>query len=399
MLDPSEASGRGVIMPGTDTPGTGGGSRAIGVSLNDFPVFDGVGCPESFIRQCARVAALGGIDDDQLSAIMAARCRGLALQVVESSTDSADVADLLKSAFAAQQRPEAAAMQLSVIKKGSMSVTEYALQVKTLVRKACPELFDQTGSAKKTCAPAYQAALYRHFLTGLAPEERLLLSRQGASSFDAAVRELTREEEFAQLSAADSGGAMQSLGVHWADSAVADGRPRARSASRELAGTLADVELGERRRCFQTRSPGPASPRRAWRDPSRVSSDAEREERRRRSQPRSPSPASYRRAWRDDPSDGGAGGRAARSVEESGGSRRSDPRRTGWRGRRQSRSPRRWSESEDEDEMPARSGSRTRRGSAAPDRDRQQVRCWSCRGYGHLKRQCPNGQQGRLARE
>lgn len=331
-------------MPGTDTPGTGGGSRAIGVSLNDFPVFDGVGCPESFIRQCTRVAALGGINDDQLSAIMAARCRGLALQVVESSTDSAEVADLLRSAFAAQQRPEAAAMQLGAIKKGSMSVMEYALQVKTLVRKACPELFDQTGSIKKTCAPAYQAALYRHLLTGLAPEERLLLSRQGASSFDAAVRELTREEEFAQLSAADAGGAMQSLGVHWA------------ALERDS------------------------------------SSDVEREERRRRFQPRSPSPASYRRVWRDDPRDGGAGGRAARSVQESGGSRRSDPRRTGWRDRRQSRSSRRWSESEDEDEMPASSGSKTRRGSATPDRSRQQVRCWSCRGYGHLKRQCPNGQ-------
>ena len=168
--------------------GSGGGARAIGVSLNDFPVFDGVGCPESFIRQCGRVAALGGIKDDQLSAIMAARCRGLALQVIESSTESANVADLLKSAFAAQQQsPEAAAMQLSAIKKHSLSVAEYALQVKTLVKRACPELFDQTGSVKKICAPAYQAALYRHFLTGLTSEERLLLSRQGASSFDAAV--------------------------------------------------------------------------------------------------------------------------------------------------------------------------------------------------------------------
>ena len=361
-------------MPETDTPETGGGARAIGVSLNDFPVFDGVGCPESFIRQCGRVAALGGVKDDQLSAIMAARCRGLALQVIESSTESAHVADLLKSAFAAQQQsPEAAAMQLSAIKKHSLSVAEYALQVKTLVKRACPELFDQTGSVKKICAPAYQAALYRHFLTGLTSEERLLLSRQGASSFDAAVSELTREEAIAQLSAAESGGTKQSLGVRWADPEVADGSRRARSASRDRSGAPPGAERDERRRRSPPRSPRPVSPRRAGRrDYSRDSGTGRRPTRRDSTRPE------------------GDGGR----------SRWSDRPWTGWRGRRRSRSPRRWSsESEDEAEMTASSGSRSRRRSATPDRGQQQVRCWSCRGYGHLKRQCPNGQQGRLARE
>ena len=214
---------------------TGVGAGAIRVSLNDFPVFDGVGCPDSFISQCRRVATLGGLDEQQLSAIMATRCRGLALQVIENNTSSDSIADILKSAFGAQQRPEEAAMKLSAIKKHTSSVAEYALQIKTLVKKACPELFDQTGSVKKVCAPAYQAALYRHFLTGLTPDERLLLSRQGASSFDAAVRELSWEESIAQESAVASGEAFQSLGVHWADSALAGDRRRVRSASRGFA--------------------------------------------------------------------------------------------------------------------------------------------------------------------
>ena len=96
---------------GTDSLAAGGGARAIGVSLSDFPVFDGNGCPDTFIRQCRRVAALGGIDEAQLSAIMAARCRGLALQAVENGGNAADVAALLTSAFGPHQRPETAAAQ------------------------------------------------------------------------------------------------------------------------------------------------------------------------------------------------------------------------------------------------------------------------------------------------
>ena len=350
-------------MPGMDPPAMGGGARAVAVSLNDFPVFDGASSPESFIRQCRRVAALGGIDDAQLSAIMAARCRGLALQVIESSGEQTDVAGLLMSSFAPQQRQETAAMQLSAIKKGALPIMEYALQVRALVRDACPELFDQAGSVKKVCAPAHQAALYRHFLTGLTPDERVLLSRQGAATFDAAVRELTREEAVVQQSIPHSDQTRRSLEVRWADSAPADARG-ARSPSREPAGT----PPGGRRTTSGE-----------WR---------------RRSRPRSVSPE--RGDWRDRQRSGGAGGPRARA--EGGSRRQSDPPRTGGRGRRRSGSPHRWSSDSEDSEMPRASpGPGTGRGPGSPDGGRPQVRCWSCRGYGHLKRQCPNGQPGRRA--
>ena len=40
---------------------------------------------------------------------------------------------------------------------------DYSLTIRKLVTEACPEFFDATGGVKKTCVPAHQAALYRHF--------------------------------------------------------------------------------------------------------------------------------------------------------------------------------------------------------------------------------------------
>ena len=107
---------------------------------------------------------------------------------------------MLKSTFGVKQRPENAAAKLSTFKKLGMSVSEYAVKIKTLVTDACPEMFDQAGSVKEICVPAYEAALYRHFLIGLSETERLLLSRQGAVTFEKAVGELSREEAVAQAS-------------------------------------------------------------------------------------------------------------------------------------------------------------------------------------------------------
>ena len=49
------------------------------VAVSDFPVYDGSVPPDDFIAQCRRLASLGGIPDEQLSAIITVRCRGLAL--------------------------------------------------------------------------------------------------------------------------------------------------------------------------------------------------------------------------------------------------------------------------------------------------------------------------------
>ncbi|KAF0290326.1 hypothetical protein FJT64_011444 [Amphibalanus amphitrite] len=134
-------------MTGEDPDGRG--PAVVRVTLADFPVYDGSVPPNSFIRQCRRLAELGGIPADRLGSVMAARCRGLALQLVESAGEHGDLASLLTEAFGSGQ-PEAAATQLSAIEKGSMSALDYSLTVKRLVTEACPEFFDSNGGVKKT---------------------------------------------------------------------------------------------------------------------------------------------------------------------------------------------------------------------------------------------------------
>ncbi|KAF0302785.1 hypothetical protein FJT64_025152 [Amphibalanus amphitrite] len=172
------------------------------VGVSDFPVYDGSVPPDDFIAQCRRLTTLGGIPADQLPAIMTVRCRGMALQVLEGDGGQTDVTTLLQKAFG-DKPPEAAAAQLSAAQKGTMPVLEYSVLIRRLVRGACPEFFGDDGAVKKICVPAHQAALYRHFLVGLSTEEKILLSRQGVKSFDAAIEELRREELIGGL---DDGG-------------------------------------------------------------------------------------------------------------------------------------------------------------------------------------------------
>ena len=173
--------------------GAKGVRRAIPVSLSDFPVFDGSSSPEPFIQQCERLASLGDIASEQLQTIIAARCRGLALNVIEADGEQVDVTSRLRAAFGAKSS-DLALSRLSTAVKGDTPVLEYATLIKELVRDACSEFFDKTGKVKSICAPAHKAALYRHFLIGLSSHEKILLSRQSVSTFDAAVDALRREE-------------------------------------------------------------------------------------------------------------------------------------------------------------------------------------------------------------
>ena len=105
------------------------------VSVRDFPVYDGSVPPDDFISQCRRLATLGGIPDEQLSAIMTVRYRGLALQVLEGRTAETGVSTALKEAYGDKQ-PEAAAAQLSAAQKGAMPVLDYSVLIRRLVRNA-----------------------------------------------------------------------------------------------------------------------------------------------------------------------------------------------------------------------------------------------------------------------
>ena len=352
----------------------------IRVSLSDFPIYDGSSAPDRFIQQCERLAALGGIADGQLQTVIAARCRGLALEIVEADGEVVDVTGRLRAAFGAKTS-ELAVSRLSSAAKGDAPVLEYATRIKELVRDACPEFYDASGKVKTICVPAHKAALYRHLLIGLSPQEKLLLSRQNVSTFDAAVDVLRREETLADAFGEEEGRA--SARVQWTDREVMNvGR--------------GDME-----------SPTPSGDRNRE-DSSRRERDRPSVERARRS----PSPA--RGSWGRSRA-AAAGGRSGGSpyAPSRGGprgsprrddspwpTRRGDPRRAPRRGdspwaarRGDSRpAPRRDDTSPDSEEewRPGRPGGR--RGSPAPpDRTRREVRCWSCRGYGHLKRQCPNG--------
>ena len=151
----------------------------VPVSLSDFPIFDGSSSLESFLQQCARLATLGGIDEVQLQTVIAARCRGLALNVVETDGDPGDVTSRLRAAFGGKCS-ELALSRLSAAVKGDTPILEYATLIKELVRDACPEFFDNTGKVKNICIPAHKAALYRHLLIGLSSYEKVLLSMDGA---------------------------------------------------------------------------------------------------------------------------------------------------------------------------------------------------------------------------
>ena len=104
-----------------------------------------------------------------------------------------DVTGRLRAAFGAKTS-ELAVSRLSSAAKGDAPVLEYATCIRELVRDACPEFYDASGKVKSICVPAHKAALYRHFLIGLSPQEKLLLSRQNVSTFDAALDVLRREE-------------------------------------------------------------------------------------------------------------------------------------------------------------------------------------------------------------
>ena len=354
-----------ITMPGDDAKsvalGGGAAQPVIRVSLSDFPIFDGSSAPERFIQQCERLAALGGISNEELQTIIAARCRGLALEIVEADGETADATGRLRAAFSAQSS-ELALSRLSAAVKGPTPALEYATLIKELVRGACPEFYDSVGRVKTICVRAHKAALYRHFLAGLSTPEKLLLSRQNVSTFDAALDVLRREEALMEA----FGGEDRRAGdrVQWADREMM-------SDSRRDADSSPVDDRRRRDSPRRDRDRGRPSVERARRGPS----------------PGGDSPERFRRsAGRSVGSPYAPAGRDSRSV-----SRRGD---SPWAARRgDSRSvPRRDDTSTDSEEewRPPRSGG-GRDSPAPPGRARREVRCWSCRGYGHLKRQCPNG--------
>ena len=357
------------------------------VAVSDFPVYDGSGPPDEFIVQCRRLATLGGIPGEQLSAIVTVRCRGLALQVLEGDGGQTDVLTLLQKTFGSKQ-PEAASAQLSTAQKGTMPVLDYSVFIRKLVHDACPEFFDESGNVKKICVPAYQAALYRHFLVGLSAEEKILLSRQGAKTFDAAVDELKREE-LVSSSTADE--LHRSHRVHWAESAAVRAAGGGRFASTP-ASSRRDLSPAARAACRGRR--GSRSPER---DRSRRGGSAERfqgqatatwrDRRQTSSSDRSPDGSTFGAAPPD-------GRRWARDRAPDGQWRRP---RSPANMRRADRSPGPRSAACDPRDRP--SADRGGRPDDPAGERRREVQCWSCRGFGHLKRHCPNGQLGRLAGE
>ena len=57
------------------------------ITVSDFPFYDGSSRPSDFLRQCSRLAKLGGLPDKKLCEIIAARCKGIALQVINAIED------------------------------------------------------------------------------------------------------------------------------------------------------------------------------------------------------------------------------------------------------------------------------------------------------------------------
>ena len=347
MSDSETEKGDGTPQqPAVETPR----EPAIRVALADFPLFDGTAPLEPFIQQCQRLMALGGLATTQLSGVLAARCRGLALQVVEGADISADVTALLRESFAAAT-PATAAAQLSTARKGSQSAIQYSLLITRLVREACPEFFDRAGQVKKICVPAHQSALYRHFLVGLSQEEKTLLSRQGAKTFKAAVDELRREEEVSQL--AD---VQPRPGVHWAEfTGVSAGSGERASSSPPTSRRASGFGMASDARPQRYRSPSPYESARSAR-----AAQAGAEWRQRGESPVPARSSAGSSSWRA----GGAGAPGPRRAARD----------------------RSWS--------PGREDARP-----ATDEGRRQRRCWICSSSTHLKRDCPNGQPGRRGGE
>ena len=319
----------------TAPPLYSGTTTSLKVGVADFPLYDGSVSPEDFLTQCSRLAVLGGISSDLLASIVAARCTGRALSVVNEleqrlgRLSMAQLTTSLTSHFSAQPTAVQAAMQLSRLIKGRMKAREYGQQVRLLVRRACPELFSKDGTVKHTSMSAYNATLFRHFLVGLSTEEAALISRLKATTFEEAIEELVREESLPSAGEAAPDGIWPSSGsashVRWA-SPIRNGEPYRRGGATS----------GGR----YSAAPRSASP--AGRAPPRA--------------PRSASP-SLRSPSPD--------GRAAPAGRGGGG---------GWRPRdaRRGASPAAepgTEEGGDDDRRPA---------------------CWSCGGRGHFKRQCPN---------
>ena len=54
-------------------------STDLRVTVGDFPFYDGSSRPSDVLRQCRRLAKLGGLADEKLCEIVAARCKGIAV--------------------------------------------------------------------------------------------------------------------------------------------------------------------------------------------------------------------------------------------------------------------------------------------------------------------------------
>lgn len=374
--------------------------------MSDFPAYDGSSPPDEFIRQCSRLATLGQIADDQLCVIVAAKCRGRALAVVNGIEDGGEKLTLstlqeqLRAHFGGTDRSvEQAAQSLSSLVKGSLSAQDYGLQIKRLVRQACPEFFDGTGQVKKTCVPSYSAALYRHFLIGLTVEEKRLLSRLKATNFENCLAELTREEG---LQSADMTNMVTARRVRW-NSLDSPGHEPARGRWRvspdrrgRWSSSAERPPPGDRRRAGsaeRVRRPTEWDRRGRWSSPmpGRVS------ERGRSASPRYGrwrTPPTGSRSWTPPHPDSPSTTRppaAGDSDTDSSDDESTRPRRTRDETRR--------------DRMPGRrAGTRDAApeagdgGGGARGRRAGTVRCWSCGGMGHLKRQCPNEYAGRYIR-
>ena len=379
---------------------------ALSVSVSDFPTYDGAGSPEDFVRQCSRLATLGNLPDSQLGAIVAARCQGRALSVVngieEAGTELSltTVTTQLRAHFGgATGSVEQATQSLATLSKGHLSAQSYGLKVKQLVRRACPEFFGEDGQVKKVCVPSYNAALYRHFLAGLSSEDRCLLSRQKATTFEQCLSEFTREEG---LETAEVTSAVSSRRVRWDgvdgpghDQAAHQWRPAvdSRGRSGSPGAGQRDSPTREQRWCDEPEEYGGYPERRS----------GFRERRSRWGSPGTDSTQPGPRRWTGNPSGGSPGRRHSTSpwggtgrtwTRSSGGGAPTDGTGSGrgeaHRARARGRAP-----------SPRAAGGRAAR-TPSPEADygvegRRSgiVRCWSCGGVGHMKRQCPNEFAGR----
>lgn len=373
-------------------------SDTVSVTVSDFPCFDGSTSAEDFLTQCKRLGDLGSLTPATLGKVIAARCTGRALQVVnelEGSTGGLtfeSISEVLQSHFSARPTADQAAVLLSRLTKGSLSAREYGQRVKALVRHACPEFFSG-DQVKKICVPAYEAALYRHFLVGLSPGETALLSRMKATTFETAIKELVREETLTDYSG--DGDTFSAAHVARGD------RPAVRWASPVRRDRPEEHDWGERGSPPRERSrdsrarPSYRRPMDEEQEPDGCVSPGGRDEsprwrsggdRRWRDRGRSPSGRPPTRRGARGPSRVSAG----RSPSP-GGSRGADrgEERSRLRGDGSDRTGDFVEERRGGREGPAREGEPYHSGSPA---GRAGVpRCWSCRGWGHLKRHCPNG--------